>query len=70
MASGAGMKAFQRNPDYPSPARPAMSSYGFMRNVPYDPRRCRSHIGAPFSIDDDDGQKYVEVIEYFILKVK
>lgn len=52
------------------PARKAFSNYGFRQRERYDPMRKPGHRGATPIIDEHDGLEYVEVINYFMLKVR
>lgn len=51
------------------PIREAHSSYGFLRIQPYQPQIIKSHKDAAPMIDQLDGEAYVTVIHYFMLKV-
>jgi hypothetical protein len=51
------------------PKREAYSSYGFLRNEPYDPEGVPGHRDAKPFVDPFDGEQYVKVIHYFMQHV-
>jgi len=51
------------------PERKAYSSYGFLRTEPYQPNIVPGHRQAKPTINEFDGEPYVKVIDYFMLKV-
>ena len=66
VASGAVLRALNKEK---GPKRQAFSSYGFLRIEPYQPKICDGHKEAKSFTDELDGQDYVKVIEYFMVKV-
>ncbi|PMD41330.1 hypothetical protein L207DRAFT_486961 [Hyaloscypha variabilis F] len=50
------------------PKRFAHSSYGFLCKEPYDPRLFTAHLRTTPKSDAHDGDKYVDVINYFMRK--
>ena len=51
------------------PVRIIQSSYGFLRNEPYQPKVYKGHREGEPELDDVDGEEYLETIVYFMKKV-
>ena len=47
----------------------SFSSYGFLRYEPYQPQIVEGHRSAEPILDPLDGELYLDVIDYFVLKV-
>ena len=65
VSSGAVLRALNKGK---GPSRRAQSSYGFLRREPYQHLVCKTHSRADPEIDPVDGELYVGVIDYFMVK--
>jgi len=65
VSSGAVLRASNKKD---GPRRFAHSSYGFLRREPYEPQQFPAHSRSMARVDIDDGEKYVDVINYFMRK--
>ncbi|KAJ5054792.1 uncharacterized protein L3040_001056 [Drepanopeziza brunnea f. sp. 'multigermtubi'] len=65
VASGAVLRALNKQQ---GPTREANSSFGFLRIEPYNPKYLVGHRRAKAERDEVDGEDYVTVIDYFIVK--
>ncbi|KAE9373611.1 hypothetical protein N431DRAFT_231547 [Stipitochalara longipes BDJ] len=65
VSSGAVLRASNKKD---GPKRFAHSSYGFLRKEPYEPTLYPAHYRTIPKTDEDDGEKYVVVINYFMKK--
>ena len=52
------------------PERITLSSIGFLRVEPYEPKAWPGHKAAKPFVDYTDGKYYVRTIEYFMIKVR
>jgi len=64
VSTGAVISALNK---HHGPRRIARSSYGFLRNEPYDKRTYPSHRYATSFIDKTSGERYVKTINYFLI---
>ena len=65
VSSGAVLRALNKGK---GPSRRAQSSYGFLRREPYQHLVCNAHSRATPKRDTLDGEQYVDVINYFMIK--
>ncbi|PVH73664.1 hypothetical protein DL98DRAFT_430923 [Cadophora sp. DSE1049] len=65
VASGAVLRALNKQQ---GPSRQAYSSFGFLRIEPYLPDNFEGHRSAKPVRDEIDGEDYVTVIDYFMVK--
>ncbi|TGO22612.1 hypothetical protein BPAE_0161g00170 [Botrytis paeoniae] len=67
VASGAVLRALDKKD---GPERISQSSYGFLRNEPWEPQIYPGHERAKPDESELDGEKYVATIDYFMIKGK
>jgi hypothetical protein len=65
VSSGAVLRALNKKN---GPRRFAQSSYGFLRREPFQPLLFKAHSQTTPKIDKVDGERYVDVINYFMRK--
>jgi hypothetical protein len=65
VSSGAVLRALNKGK---GPTRRAQSSYGFLRREHYQHLVCKAHSRATPIMDTVDGELYVDVINYFMIK--
>ena len=67
VASGAVLRALNKQQ---GPSRQSYSSFGFLRIEPYLPESFEGHSLTTAVRDEVDGEDYVTVIDYFMVKVR
>jgi hypothetical protein len=67
VAAGAVARALNKDN---GPKRYAQCSYGLMRLEPYEPKVFPAHVHATAKEDKLDGDRYVKVINYFMIRVQ
>lgn len=65
VSSGAVLRALNKEN---GPKRFAQSSYGFLRQEPHQPLVFKAHSHKTPKRDELDGERYVDVINYFMRK--